>query len=389
MNLTLADLNQFARLGDAELRATGQGAERHIEAREGSWGGRLVRNLKVNLGDEDRSQKKAEYGDAKRAVFDALVKEYGLDVARKAFVAGAGRLSAQGGVESSVDHPLNGRQISRMIERAEIERSHTDGSTRLLRSRLEALALHDDLEIASDGRGGLTATKGRVGEQMLRSIGASDDQGLYIESKRMVFGALRAIYGEDIARSVFVAVDGTREDEATLLASSDKASQSHLEKLRRGLADPRILSSANHPLTGAQLRKMLEMADEIAGTRAPTQPPGTPRTPAQRFIELERLLTHRDSAWSGAKNIVHALVKAFDLDAVRGPLHGGRQDWDYPNLDVILRKHLESKLVDQGTTLKEAASKLQQELVPLLRRNPDVPVGLLRRVDDALTRMQG
>ncbi|MFO1058405.1 MAG: hypothetical protein U1E53_15740 [Dongiaceae bacterium] len=476
INLTLTDLNRFAKLGDAELRATGQGAQRHIETREGSWGGRLVRNLKVNFGDEDRSQKKAEYGDAKRAVFDALVKEYGLDVARKAFVAGAGRLDERGHVVSSVDHPLTGRQISRMIERAEIERSGTHYNITLSLARLEALALHDDLEIASDGQGGLTATEGGVGGRALRELGATDDQGAYIESKRMVYKALAVIYGEGIARSVFLAVDGKEEDPASL-AAGDKNARERLDKILQGRADPLILSSANRPLTGAQLREMLAKAEAMeAGTQvgalrqrfgdfdagsatdaralkemldtmvdiregwnggsaseaamtirdrlipaleadglvprpllgairayfddlidrpgdesASVEPEDGPQpeTPShQRLATFDRLLRSEYGPDDGAERVANALLKAFDLEAVRFTAGGGQEPWDNIGFDMHLEQHVIRQARAGGIPISQAARDLLSGLTPLLRDNPDVPNGLTRRVGTVLAHMR-
>ncbi|MFO1058406.1 MAG: hypothetical protein U1E53_15745 [Dongiaceae bacterium] len=120
LELSVQDLRGFAVQADHELRVSGEGDDLQAEMREGSWRGRAVRNLKIAVG-VDRSEKMAGNEAAKNAVFQALSRAYGPEIAKSAFVAGAGHLNEQGNVESSMNHPLTGRQIEKMLQAAERE----------------------------------------------------------------------------------------------------------------------------------------------------------------------------------------------------------------------------------------------------------------------------
>lgn len=133
LNLTLEDLRGYALRTDHELRATGGDGNRGIELREGSWGGRAVRNLKIRLG-EDRSTKQAGNREVKQAVWKALSAAYGPEIAKRAFVAGAGHLDQFRDVKSSSNHPLSGRHIEKMLEAA--EREAAKGFVQELKDRL-------------------------------------------------------------------------------------------------------------------------------------------------------------------------------------------------------------------------------------------------------------
>jgi hypothetical protein len=115
-------LRDIARLGTGvELRVvTGEDGKQHATVQEGSFGGRLVRNLKVlGAGENDRLVQRQEYGLAKVAVFDELAKIYGKDIAEQAFQAGVGRVDQHGYHGTSANYPLNGRHIAKMLQTAD------------------------------------------------------------------------------------------------------------------------------------------------------------------------------------------------------------------------------------------------------------------------------
>ncbi|MFO1058438.1 MAG: hypothetical protein U1E53_15905 [Dongiaceae bacterium] len=117
---------------DLELRAVAEDGQATVRAGERNFGGRLARNLKIGLLNEDRGAKQAQYRDAKDAVLAALKREYGEAIGLKAFRAAVGRARADGGWETSADHPLTGRQIERMLSVADRERDRTAPVRRLL-----------------------------------------------------------------------------------------------------------------------------------------------------------------------------------------------------------------------------------------------------------------
>jgi hypothetical protein len=106
---------------DVELRAVTEDEQATIQAGERTFGGRVARNLKIGLLNEDRTAKREQYREAKDAVLAALKREYGEAIGLKAFRAGVGRARDGGGWETSVDHPLTGRQIERMLSVADRE----------------------------------------------------------------------------------------------------------------------------------------------------------------------------------------------------------------------------------------------------------------------------
>ena len=106
----LAGTNIELRLKDGE-----------IEESEGSLGGRMMRNLKIKLSDDDRTVERDEYVGAKDHVLMAMIEHYGEDIGTRAFRAGVGHLTSDGRYETSLDHPISGRHIEKMLEVAEKE----------------------------------------------------------------------------------------------------------------------------------------------------------------------------------------------------------------------------------------------------------------------------
>jgi hypothetical protein len=100
---------------DREFWVDDQGLLRN---KEGSWGGRLARNIKIATG-EARGAKQASYRQAKEHVLESLINLYGKEIGHKAFRAGVGRARADGGWETSANHPLTGRHVKRMLDAAE------------------------------------------------------------------------------------------------------------------------------------------------------------------------------------------------------------------------------------------------------------------------------
>jgi hypothetical protein len=125
--LTTGDLARLARNADLELRVVNNHGEPQLEQREGWWGGRLMRNLKIYLSDDDRSGKRHEYMAAKREVLDALRRAYGDEIGERAFHAGIGRRRERDDRwETSRDTPITGRHIAKMLETAEREVRRTE-----------------------------------------------------------------------------------------------------------------------------------------------------------------------------------------------------------------------------------------------------------------------
>src|SRR3954463_6845908 len=115
--INLGKLREYARTGDVELRLkqTDDPDKPKIETREGTWHGRLVRNLKIEHG-EDRSEKKVEYHGAHNEVWKALREAYGEESGEKAFRAGGfGRQDQDGNWLTNSNRPLTGRHIEKML----------------------------------------------------------------------------------------------------------------------------------------------------------------------------------------------------------------------------------------------------------------------------------
>ncbi|MFO1058433.1 MAG: hypothetical protein U1E53_15880 [Dongiaceae bacterium] len=93
------DLQQLRNWGaekNLELYSAGQGKDREIQGSEGSWGGRLMRNLKIPF--QDRSSIQEQYRQAKHDVLQALKAAYGEEIGLKAFrPASAGRARTAAG----------------------------------------------------------------------------------------------------------------------------------------------------------------------------------------------------------------------------------------------------------------------------------------------------
>jgi hypothetical protein len=119
--ISLRALQQLASNPDLQLTVReNEAGQSKAMVKEVGWGGRLMRNLKIVFG-EDRTTKQAEYMAAKNSVRDSLVREFGEEIGKRAFLAGAGRLSADGKVETSSNHPLTGRHVAVMLKAARDE----------------------------------------------------------------------------------------------------------------------------------------------------------------------------------------------------------------------------------------------------------------------------
>ncbi|MFO1058437.1 MAG: hypothetical protein U1E53_15900 [Dongiaceae bacterium] len=114
--LTLDRLHDIAGRPDAELRMAPDRSA--LEERDGSWSGRVMRNLKIAAG-ADREAQQTGYRLAKVAVLQALIDAYGEEIGTKAFRAGVGRPLGETGWQTSADHPVTGRHIERMLREAE------------------------------------------------------------------------------------------------------------------------------------------------------------------------------------------------------------------------------------------------------------------------------
>lgn len=113
--LTLDRLQDIAGRPDTGLR---MGADKSgTEEREGSWGGRVMRNLKAATGAVREAQRTG-YRLAKVAVLQALIDAYGKEIGIKAFRAGVGRPLGEKGWQTSADHPVTGRHVERMLREA-------------------------------------------------------------------------------------------------------------------------------------------------------------------------------------------------------------------------------------------------------------------------------
>ncbi|MEJ0017160.1 MAG: hypothetical protein WDN25_11465 [Acetobacteraceae bacterium] len=113
-------LRDLARFGEIEWRMARDGDETRIDGAIGSLGGRMMRNLKIAFG-EDREDKQAANRDMKLAVRQSLVEIYGEDIGERAFRAGVGHLTSDGKWDISVDHPLTGRHVAKMLQAADEE----------------------------------------------------------------------------------------------------------------------------------------------------------------------------------------------------------------------------------------------------------------------------
>ncbi|MEJ0019480.1 MAG: hypothetical protein WDN25_23590 [Acetobacteraceae bacterium] len=118
--LNFSQLRDLATRTDAELfvgKRDGNEDDR-IYTQEGSLGGRMIRNLKVALGSDDRAARQSEYGEAKEAVKRAMVEAFGEDLGTKAFQAGIGRIREDGNWSTDDNFPITGRHIAKMLDTA-------------------------------------------------------------------------------------------------------------------------------------------------------------------------------------------------------------------------------------------------------------------------------
>src|SRR6478736_2571461 len=114
----LDKLREYARSGSVELRRTqtDDPDKPKSETREGSLGGRLMRNLKIEHRIGDRSEKQVEYQGAHHEVWKALREAYGEEIGEKAFRAGGfGQEDQNGNWLTNSNHPLTGRHIQKML----------------------------------------------------------------------------------------------------------------------------------------------------------------------------------------------------------------------------------------------------------------------------------
>jgi hypothetical protein len=115
------DLQRYARDPDLEIRvSTGHQGKQAVDTATGSWGGRLIRNLKLIFSAPTTEERRANI-DAKEAVALSLKATFGDDIGSKAFRAHIGRAASGGGWESSSANPITGRHIAAMIETAQKE----------------------------------------------------------------------------------------------------------------------------------------------------------------------------------------------------------------------------------------------------------------------------
>jgi hypothetical protein len=118
-NISLHNLERMAAKPDVELRYDKAQPDK-VLSRSGSWGGRLMRNLKIAFG-ADRTDRHEGYMDAKGIVRDSLIAHFGAEIGNKAFRAGIGRQGAGGTWTTSADHPIAGRHIATMLKVAKEE----------------------------------------------------------------------------------------------------------------------------------------------------------------------------------------------------------------------------------------------------------------------------
>ena len=116
-NISSSQLRDLARQGDVELRVgVGDNQQKQLQTSEGSWGGRLIRNLTVLFG----TPKTGGYTEAKTEVLNTLKSMYGEEIGTKVFRANIGVM--EDGVHlSSRAHPITGRHIRQMIEQGDRE----------------------------------------------------------------------------------------------------------------------------------------------------------------------------------------------------------------------------------------------------------------------------
>ncbi len=114
------NLRLMATVNDAEYRVIDrpQGGKR-MDADFGTFLGRMVRNLKINFG-EDRIKKQEAYIAAKETVRTSLHQIYGEEIGEKAFRSGVGHYE-NGRWGTSANHPLTGRNIAKMLKAADEE----------------------------------------------------------------------------------------------------------------------------------------------------------------------------------------------------------------------------------------------------------------------------
>ncbi|MFO1061854.1 MAG: hypothetical protein U1E53_33400 [Dongiaceae bacterium] len=135
--IALPRLQALAGQPDIELKST---RDRKLTTEQGSWGGRLMRQVKIAL--TDRTEKQRDVYQANLDVLHSLKQIYGNEIGSRAFRAGNGRLAADGGWEISTHTPLTGRQIAAML--AEGERGvGADGVAGLLAPRFANAATGD------------------------------------------------------------------------------------------------------------------------------------------------------------------------------------------------------------------------------------------------------
>jgi hypothetical protein len=197
---SLDSLRRLAGTPDTELISTQEGRHgREPAYKEGSWGGRLMRNLSIPF--TDRSDQQQRYMAAKHDVLRSLQQIYGKEIGRKAFRAGVGQPSETGGWETSANHPLAGRHIARMLEVADRSIS-LDGVLRQLAHRVGDPAL-------SLLRGGLRDCPRKDLEALANLLEKAPRQRVSSDRERQLVADLRGGMGplQALARNFLIETD--------------------------------------------------------------------------------------------------------------------------------------------------------------------------------------
>lgn len=124
ISINKQQLFDLAQNTNTEMRLVQGGGDvaPEIETREGTWHGRLMRQIKAKEPSIDRSDKQIEYGGFHQSVRESLKEIYGEAIAEKAFRAGGlGSEDQRGNWRTDADFPLTGRHIAKMLETAERE----------------------------------------------------------------------------------------------------------------------------------------------------------------------------------------------------------------------------------------------------------------------------
>ncbi|MBV8186901.1 MAG: hypothetical protein JO339_06640, partial [Alphaproteobacteria bacterium] len=117
--LDRAALARYQHDPNLEIRMPSSGQDRAVDARTGSVGGRLVRNLAIIFGSGPTTAEKASVMAAKQQTLRELKATFGDDIGERAFSAHIGKSDGRGGWMTSAAHPITGRHITAMIKTAQ------------------------------------------------------------------------------------------------------------------------------------------------------------------------------------------------------------------------------------------------------------------------------